>query len=208
MPGIALPIKPRRDNPEEGYLSVQQNVESLAGLFEAGVAPGDTLEWNDLLGRWVAIPATAPVVVPPIHDFSSAFRNTNLAMVGATYVPLTLNGGETLDEGGWHDVAVNPARFTNNYGTTIWIAAHCYIIPNGQTGTTVSTLRFVLYNAASVLQAVPGAQSNAVLNGEITLAITAFQMAAGNYIQAEFNANPTGSIGNVGFAQMNVLRIK
>lgn len=57
MSEIFLPFKPRRDDPL-GFLPVQENVETLAGLFTVGGADGDVLTWDEASGKWVAGAAT------------------------------------------------------------------------------------------------------------------------------------------------------
>lgn len=69
MSEIILPFSPRRDNPEEGYLIVQQNVEALSSLIQRGANDGDTLIWDSASGRFLAqAPAVQPMSMELIEE--------------------------------------------------------------------------------------------------------------------------------------------
>lgn len=58
MSAIEFPFKPRREDPT-GFLTVQDNLENLAGMFDRGINTGDVPTWDAATSRYIAAPGVA-----------------------------------------------------------------------------------------------------------------------------------------------------
>lgn len=85
MSEIQPPVTPRRDNPAEGYLIVQQNLEYFMGLFEKGAADGDVPTWDAALSKYVATALPSPVVATTVAGLGTpSDGQSGLLRVGST----------------------------------------------------------------------------------------------------------------------------